>query len=67
MAEKSTIPLPIPSEDYNFDDQSFTRRTIEQAIQDINQEIGNLKTLQQSGVSKAIKRHSFLLMGMKHV
>ena len=66
MAEKSTIPLPVPSEDYNFDDQSFTRRTIEQAIQDINQEIGNLKTLQQSGVSKAIKRHSFLLMGMQH-
>jgi len=66
MAEKSTLPLPLPPEEYDMADQSFTRRTIEQSLQDLNQEVGNLKRLHESGVSRAIKRHQFLLMGMKH-
>ena len=65
MAEKTSIPLPIPTSEYDFNDQSLTRRTIEQNIQDLNQEIGTLKTMQQSGVSKALKRHIFLIMGTK--
>ena len=65
MAEKSSIPLPIPTPEYDFNDQSLTRRTLEQSIQDLNQEIGTLKTMQQSGVSKALKRHIFLIMGTK--
>jgi hypothetical protein len=66
MAEKSTIPLPIASIEYDEVNEAVTRRTIEQAFQDINAEIGTLKTMQQSGVSKAIRRHQFLLMGVKH-
>ena len=65
MAEKSSIPLPIPTPEYDFNDQALTRRTLEQSIQDLNQEIGTLKTMQQSGVSKALKRHIFLIMGTK--
>ena len=65
MAEKSSIPLPVPTPEYDVNDQAFTRRTIEQNIQDLNQEIGTLKTMQQSGVSKALKRHIFLIMGTK--
>ncbi len=66
MAEKSTIPLPIANIEYDEVNEAVTRRTIEQAFQDINAEIGTLKTMQQSGVSKAIRRHQFLLMGVKH-
>ncbi len=66
MAEKSTIPLPIANVEYDEVNEAVTRRTIEQAFQDINAEIGTLKTMQQSGVSKAIRRHQFLLMGVKH-
>ena len=66
MAEKSTIPLPIANIEYDEVNEAVTRRTIEQAFQDINSEIGTLKTMQQSVVSKAIRRHQFLLMGVKH-
>ena len=66
MAEKSTIPLPIANIEYDEVNEAVTRRTIEQAFQDINAEIGTLKTMQQSGVSKAIRKHQFLLMGVKH-
>ncbi len=66
MAEKPTIPLPIANIEYDEVNEAVTRRTIEQAFQDINAEIGTLKTMQQSGVSKAIRRHQFLLMGVKH-
>jgi|TARA_Y100000114_G_scaffold91120_1_gene84601 U3 small nucleolar ribonucleoprotein component len=66
MAEKSNIPLPIATQDYDESNEAVTRRTIEQTFQDINAEIGTLKGMQQSVVSKAIRRHQFLLMGVKH-
>ena len=66
MAEKSTIPLPIANIEYDEVNEAVTRRTIEQAFQDINSEIGTLKTMQQSGVSQALRKHQFLLMGVKH-
>tara|TARA_R100000458_G_scaffold47575_1_gene46391 strand:- start:180 stop:383 length:204 start_codon:yes stop_codon:yes gene_type:complete len=66
MAEKSNTPLPLASQEYDESNEAITRRTIEQAMQDLNSEIGTLKKMQQSGVSKAIKRHQFLLMGAKH-
>ena len=66
MAEKTTIPLPLALSEYDEVNESITRRTLEQSIQDINSEIGNLKRLQESIVSKSIRRHQFLLMGVKH-
>tara|TARA_R100000995_G_C3472188_1_gene118909 strand:+ start:1281 stop:1484 length:204 start_codon:yes stop_codon:yes gene_type:complete len=66
MAEKTTIPLPIATQEYDEGNESITRRTIEQTFQDINAEIGTLKGMQQSVASKAIRRHQFLLMGVKH-
>jgi|TARA_R100000030_G_scaffold7894_1_gene5464 RNA polymerase-interacting CarD/CdnL/TRCF family regulator len=67
MAEKTTIPLPIASFEYDQQNESANRRLIEQALQDINSEIGTLKTMQQSVVSRSLKRHQFLLMGAKSV
>tara|TARA_R100000479_G_scaffold71412_1_gene34606 strand:+ start:317 stop:520 length:204 start_codon:yes stop_codon:yes gene_type:complete len=67
MAEKTTIPLPLPNSDYDEVNEAVTRRTIEQAIQDINSEVGTVKTMQQSSVSKSIRRHQFLLMGASSV
>ena len=67
MAEKTTIPLPIASFEYDQKNESANRRLIEQALQDINSEIGTLKTMQQSVVSRSLKRHQFLLMGAKSV
>lgn len=67
MAAKTSVPLPLPSQEYSFDDQAVTRRLTEQALQDINAESGNMQTLQQSVISKSIRRHQFLLMGATSV
>ena len=67
MAEKTSIPLPLASQEYDETNEAITRRTIEQAVQDINSEIGTVKTMQQSNVSKSIRRHQFLLMGASSV
>ena len=66
MAAKTSLPLPLPSIEYNQSDEADTRRLIEQTIQDINNDIGNTQDLSQSNISKAIRRHQFLLMGVKH-
>ena len=67
MAAKTSIPLPIADQEYDQQNELVTRRLIEQAIQDINSDVGNTQTLQQSNVSKAIRRHQFLLMGASSV
>ena len=66
MAAKTSLPLPLPSIEYNQSDEAVTRRLIEQTIQDINNDIGNTQDISQSNISKAIRRHQVLLMGEKH-
>ena len=56
---QSKIPI-----DYEQQDQFILRRTIEQGMEDIHQEIGGSKRLQNSISSKSIRRHQFLLMGV---
>ncbi len=65
MAAKSSPPLPLPETDYQLDNELVTRRTIEQIIQDIFNDLANVDTLRTAALSKAIKRHQFLLMGTK--
>ena len=65
MAEKTVVPLPIASAIYDIVNESLTRRQLEQALQDIQSEMGLLKKMQQSVSSKSVRRHQFLLMGAK--
>ena len=67
MADIRTIALPVADLEYNSNDEALTRRTIEQAIEDINVKITTIQRMQSTTTSKASKRHQFLLMGMKHV
>ena len=64
MADKSAVPLPIATTEYDEINETITRRTIEQTFQDINSDIGNAKRKQDTISSKAIRRHQFLLMGV---
>ena len=64
MADKSAVPLPIATTEYDEINETVTRRTIEQTFQDINSDIGNAKRKQDTISSKAIRRHQFLLMGV---
>ena len=67
MADIKTIALPLADIEYDSNNEALTRRTIEQAIEDINVKITTVQRMQSTVTSKASKRHQFLLMGMKHV
>ena len=64
MADKSSVPLPIATPEYEELNETITRRTIEQTFQDINVDVANSKRKQDSINSKAMRRHQFLLMGV---
>ena len=66
MADIKTIALPLPNQEFDRNDEAVTRRLIEQAIQEINIKITLLDRMKSSTISKASKRHQFLLMGIKH-
>ena len=60
MADIRTIALPVADLEYNSNDEALTRRTIEQAIEDINVRITNIQRMQSTVTSKASKRHQLL-------
>ena len=66
MANILTIALPLPSQEFDANNEAVTRRIIEQAIQDINVKITLIDKMKSTTISKATKRHQFLLMGIKH-
>ena len=51
---------------HDNNNEAVTRRTLEQAIQDLNNKIITVQKMQSPVTSKASKKHQFLLMGMKH-
>ena len=65
MSAKSSPPLPLPEPEYQLENEFVTRRTIEQIVQDIFNDLANVDTLRTSSLSKSVKRHQFLLMGAK--
>tara|TARA_R100000544_G_C2224641_1_gene59843 strand:+ start:1823 stop:2026 length:204 start_codon:yes stop_codon:yes gene_type:complete len=66
MADIKTIALPLPTIEYDTNNEAVTRRTIEQAIEDLNNKIITVQKMQSPLTSKASKKHQFLLMGIKH-
>jgi len=66
MADIKTIILPTPNPEYDRNDEAVTRRVIEQAVEDLNVKITRVQRLQEVMTSKAMRRHQFLLMGVKH-
>ena len=64
MANPKSIALPLAQQEYNTTDEAVTRRTIEQAVQDLAIELDKLQKMQSVVASKSVKRHQFLLMGM---
>jgi len=66
MADIKTIALPLPSQEFDQNNEGVTRRLIEQAIEDINARITLTDKMKSTTISKASRRQQFLLMGMKH-
>ena len=66
MADIKTIALPLPSQEFDANNEAVTRRLIEQSIEEINTKITQINRMKSTTISKAAKRHQFLLMGIKH-
>jgi|TARA_A100001391_G_scaffold44986_1_gene26458 hypothetical protein len=66
MSQRAPTTLPMASPVYDFNNEELTRDVLVKAIQLLEREVFLLKRMQESIPSKSIKRHQFLLMGMKH-
>ena len=56
-------PLPVPTPEYDVNNEATTRRTIEQALDQIENDVNLAKTQGDKPVSLAMRRFQFLLMG----
>lgn len=63
MAQSKTIPLPIATLEYEQQNEAVTRLTIEQALQEIENNVTLAKTQGDKDGSLAMRRFQFLLMG----
>ena len=63
MASVKTIPLSSPSEEYDRENEQTMRRTVEFALQNIENDVLLAKTQGDKDGSLAMRRFQFLLMG----
>ena len=63
MAQSKTIPLPIATLEYEQQNEAVTRLTIEQSLQEIENDVTLAKTQGDKDGSLAMRRFQFLLMG----
>ncbi len=63
MASIRTIPLPSPNEEYDRENEQTMRRTVEFALQNIENDVLLAKTQGDKDGSLAMRRFQFLLMG----
>ncbi len=56
-------PLPIPEVEYRQENEAYTRRTLELALNRVENDINIAKTQGDKQSSLAMRRHQFLLMG----
>ena len=62
MATRQT-PLPVPAPEYDVANEAITRRTLEQALDLIENDVELAKTQGDKPGSLAMRRFQFLLMG----
>ena len=63
MASVRTNPLPSPPEEYSAENEQTMRRTVEFALQNIENDVLLAKTQADKDGSLAMRRFQFLLMG----
>ena len=63
MAKTRQNPLPIPAPSYNPGEEAINRRTIEFALDRLENEVLVAKTQDDKTGSLAMRRFQFLLMG----
>ena len=63
MAERRRNPLPVPLVESNTQTEAITRRTVEFALDQLENDVDLAKTQGDKPGSLAIRRFQFLLMG----
>tara|TARA_R100000808_G_C2092483_1_gene112363 strand:- start:46 stop:243 length:198 start_codon:yes stop_codon:yes gene_type:complete len=63
MADVRRNPLPVPLPDYDSQNESLTRRTVEFALDQLETDVDLAKTQGDKPGSLAMRRFQFLLMG----
>jgi hypothetical protein len=63
MRTSQTPNLPITTPEYNADNEQVMRRTAEQYLQDLRNDIVTIRDQKDKSTTLAIRRHQFLLMG----
>tara|TARA_R110000772_G_scaffold100542_1_gene200896 strand:- start:439 stop:636 length:198 start_codon:yes stop_codon:yes gene_type:complete len=63
MAQSKITPLPLATLEYEQQNEAITRLTIEQALQEIGNDVTLAKTQGDKDSSLAMRRFQFLLMG----
>ena len=63
MAERRRNPLPVPLAEFNTQNEAITRRTIEFALDQLENDVDLAKTQGDKPGSLAMRRFQFLLMG----
>ena len=63
MAQERNQPLPVPTQEYDQQNEALTRRNLEVALQTIANDVDLAKTQGDKPSSLAMRRFQFLLMG----
>jgi|TARA_R100000963_G_C4627337_1_gene93255 hypothetical protein len=63
VAQSKTVPLPVATQEYEQNNEATTRLTIEQSLQEIENDVNLAKTQGDKDGSLAMRRFQFLLMG----
>ena len=63
MSQSKITPLPLAALEYEQQNEAITRLTIEQALQEIGNDVTLAKTQGDKDGSLAMRRFQFLLMG----
>jgi|TARA_R110000744_G_scaffold367208_2_gene476579 hypothetical protein len=63
VSQSIVSPLPLASVEYDQRNESITRRSIEQVLQDVKSDVDLAKTQGDKDGSLAMRRFQFLLMG----
>ena len=64
MSDRNNYPLPVPAPVYDPQNEAVTRRTIELALQELQQTANRDRNGSTANASLAMRRFQFLLAGM---
>ena len=63
MTSRRNTPMPVPQQEYNYENEAVFRRTLEFTFQTVENDLQLAKTQGDKDGSLAMRRFQFLLMG----